>query len=289
VVFSADRELMLEFSRDIWTGLAHSARVRRKWPEPRRLAGVTAVLTTPEARGNFWHWTTELLPRLHLLEQAGWPLDRIDRFLVNDSVTSYRQLSLKELGIPLEKVMEVTGNDDLALEVALVPTLRDTHYDLPIWAAQFLSERQPRSRWGGSRRLYLTRRSCQFRGLLNENELMPELEARGFELFEPEKHPLSVQRGAFAAAEIVLGVHGSAFTHAYLCKPGTRVIELMPPSYIDLCFWCAAQIADARYGVLLGCGSRPKSGENIRGRFDDLVVDPREFREMIEAVAPQAR
>lgn len=282
--FLLDREdrLLLEVSRDIWPAQAHTACLRWRWPEPELLRGTTAVLSTPEAQGNFWHWNTELLTRLHLILKAGWSLDRIDRFLVNDHLGTYRGESLRELGVPLEKVRVVGPGDDFRLEHALVPTFRSEHFDIPRWSAEFLRSSQPVGVWTGSRRLYVTRRGAAFRRLLNEHEIWPLFERAGFELFEPEKHPVAVQRAAFANAEAVVGPHGSGFTNALFSQRGARLVEFFPPNYVDLAFWVAAGHAGMRYGALLGRGRVPQCGDNPRARFADLTLDPDRARRVLE-------
>jgi capsular polysaccharide biosynthesis protein len=279
-LLTEDRRLVLEVSRDIWPTAAHGARLHT-WRDGVRLAGLTAVLTTPEARGNFWHWMTELLPRIHLIERSGIRIQDVDTFLVNDTLSSYRLASLRALGVPLDRIRVVGSGETFTLEEALVPTLREQHWDLPAWAASWLGERLPTGEWSGGRRLYLTRRNCAFRRLTNEDALLPLLEAAGFEQFEPERYPLEVQCAAFRSAEAIIGVHGSAWTLSMLCQKGIPFIELMPSNYVDLCFWTCADFARTRHHLLMGDGEQPQEGESPRARFSDLSVSETHFREAL--------
>jgi hypothetical protein len=273
VAVDAAGRLVVPLSPSPWGPLSHPARLRWRWPEPERVRGVTAVLCAPEAEDNFWHWTSDLLPRLHLIEQAGWELSRIDCFLVNGTLTGFRAETLRAAGVSLDKVRAVDAGTDLLLERALFPSGRDVHFHLPPWAHDFLVRRFPRGVWSGGRRLYVSRQGCAFRRAIDPGPLEAELKRRGFVEFRPEAHPVGVQRAAFEDAEVVAGVHGSGFTHAMFCRPGASLLEVFSPLYVDPAFFVVSALAGVRHASVIGRGELPPEGVDPRARFADVDVD----------------
>lgn len=282
MLLNADKHLLLDLSRDIWPPEAHTGRLRA-WQDGPLLRGTTAVLTTPEARGNFWHWTTELLPRIQLIDTICGGLHSVDHFLVNERPGGYRSAMLRAFGVPEDRILWVDQAFEAVLEHAWVPTLRERHWDVPDWAFQSLEKHLPKG-GQGPRRLYLSRAGCRFRRLLDEEPLARLLRERGFEVFKPEEHPIADQVAAFRHAEAVVGVHGAAFTLSFLCRPGTPVIEIQPPEYTDLSFWSTCHYARAAHGILVGLGSRPAPGIHPRARFADVRLS----REMLASALDQA-
>lgn len=115
--------------------------------------------------------------------------------------------------------------------------------------------------------IYLTRdrtQSFSDRSIENELELIAALEKKGFCIVTPEALSYADQIELFKNASTIVGPHGSAFANLIWCRPGTRVIDLMPDDWVG--FWgengvterwvariCAA--CDLQYEAVL-CKSR---------------------------------
>lgn len=78
----------------------------------------------------------------------------------------------------------------------------------------------------GPERLYISRSAFRKRtgGVLGEERIEALLEANGFEIFHPQRHPMEVQLARYAAARELIAVDGSALHLAALAlQPGARV------------------------------------------------------------------
>lgn len=284
LVFGPGGELLLDVSRDIWPAWAHTARVRFRFPSTVALPGVTVSLAHPEADGNFFHWTLEVLPRVHLLRRAGWVPERVDRYLVNADLNGYRTRTLAEFGIPPEKLVRVDGGFHAQCARLVVPEMRACAFTVPVWAAHAVRgtlgvetvERVPR--------LFVNREDAAFRRLRNAAELLPVFERRGYTCLDIGTLPLERQRGVFAAADLVVAVHGSGLTNLCWARPGTRVGEIFPPNYMDQAFRNLAAVRGLPHAVLTGEGALPPPGRNPRARFDDVRVEPRRLDAWLEAL-----
>ncbi len=78
------------------------------------------------------------------------------------------------------------------------------------------------------KRIYVSRNDARLRRVLNEDAILPRLEARGFERVILAGMPLARQVALFLNAEAVAGPHGAAFAHISWCKPGAKIVEFLP-------------------------------------------------------------
>lgn len=79
-----------------------------------------------------------------------------------------------------------------------------------------------------SRRLFLGRRGVMRRRLANQEAVERLLGALGYRSFYPETHTLEDTVAAFTSAESIVLAYGSAKFNLMFCRPGTRVVCLVP-------------------------------------------------------------
>ena len=290
-IVTHDERLVGELSPDVWGIERHAIFNRLRLPASSDLPGLTAVVSTPEASTNYSHWMMDLLPRLHLLQLAGFGPDKVDRYLVNLGGAPYECETLRLAGIPEEKIVPVSGASHFRCERIVTTSLRKHHWQhsLPAWVPGYLRGLTRLSSTGApdGRRLYLTRRTASFRKVLNEDVLDGLLTANGFEVIDPGSLSVQKQAELFASASVIVSPHSSAMTNLVFCNPGTVVLEIFPADYFDVSFWTAATVAQCRYYALVGdrVGSQPLS--LIEGRRQDLTIPPAVFAEAIAALTRQ--
>ena len=80
-------------------------------------------------------------------------------------------------------------------------------------------------------RLYISRRGTKLRQVVNEDEVIEGLRARGFTVLQAHwgNHPEQI--AAFERAEVVVGVHGAGLSNTVFSGPGTTVLELFPTDH----------------------------------------------------------
>jgi glycosyl transferase family 61 len=79
-----------------------------------------------------------------------------------------------------------------------------------------------------SSRLYLGRRGVARRKVINQEALERMLVADGYRSFYPEAHSLAETVATFFSAQTIVLAYGSAKFNLMFCRPGTRVICLVP-------------------------------------------------------------
>lgn len=101
------------------------------------------------------------------------------------------------------------------------------------------------------KRFYIDRRAACNRVLHNEDELVSILEQNGFAIIQLEYLTFDEQALLFANAEYIIGAHGAGLANIVFCKPGTKIIELMPHTLLRWCYRQIAMVADLSYECVI--------------------------------------
>lgn len=233
----------------------HPIFVNWRYHPVHRLSGTTAVLTTDGAN-LYYHWLFQLLPRVDLLERAGYGPDRIDHYLVNRAIHPYELDSLIRLGIRPEQLIETRVHPHVQAETLLAPTipLHGSQFSKPLvdFARTRLAGLPPAAECTpGKRRIYLTRHGAGYRHVINEAEVRECVQARGFELVAPEELSFAEQIQLMTEAGVVLGPHGGGMSNTVFCAPGTRVAEIFAEEYVAPWFWFLASMTGVEYHYMV--------------------------------------
>ena len=289
-VITHDDKLLYDVSVDWSAGPRDATRhplfKRKKLPRAERLPGASAVLATSESAG-FFHWMTDALPRLEILQRAGSiPWNKIDHFLIGEGCRAIRE-SLRLLGIDDTKFVVTQRDTHFACDLLIVPSFHGAPGNVPPWAIEFLrtqfltSSPLPKSK----RRLYVSRSRASGRKVANEEEILPILAGRGFVRIELEELSLSAQIALFSEAEAVVAPHGAGLTNLIWCAPHTRVLELFSPLYVNLCYWAIASVTQADYYYLLGSEEGVVDDVNDSRYFlENISVDPAALEQALDAM-----
>ncbi|MCU0565077.1 MAG: glycosyltransferase family 61 protein [Oculatellaceae cyanobacterium Prado106] len=230
----------------------------RKWKlrPAYSIQGTVALLTVPGGL-NYYHWMCDLLPRLELIRRSGVEWKAIDRFIVNSTRLPFQQQTLAHLGIPLEKVIESEQVPHIKADRLLVPSLfkEPNAFACDFLRSTFLTQ-EMRSKTGAER-IYVTRAGARYRHLLNEAEVIHHLTQRGFQVLQLESMTVAEQVTAFAHAKWIVAPHGASLTNLAFCQPGTKLVELFSPNYVNICFWMMSHAVNIDYAYVIGEGKRP--------------------------------
>jgi capsular polysaccharide biosynthesis protein/tetratricopeptide (TPR) repeat protein len=192
--------------------------------------------------GNFAHGVLDWASKLCVLDQfphlSGLPV------LVSAALRPAVVELFGLLGLSADRLVRVTPGALLSCRRLWVPSLTHQFQYMAPEHLAFLrgrlgipsSQRAP----GRGRRLYLTRASAGYRGLVNEEEVGAVLAAEGFEAYVPDGRSMAEQIAVFAQAEAIVAPIGGGTAAVAFAPPGTRVLELthercVLPQYAILC------------------------------------------------------
>ncbi|HZU79694.1 MAG TPA: glycosyltransferase family 61 protein [Acidimicrobiales bacterium] len=263
----------------------HPISLRWRLPPPEDLDGTVAVLTT---RGvdNYYHFLTDVLPRLELLRRAG---AGADRYVVERRTRFQREL-LDRLAVTDDVALSPSAHPHVRAERLVAASLPDSHLQAPPWMVAWLRDTLlPESAPVARRRLYVTRgHKRNTRRVENEDAVLKLLAPYGFEVVDPGALSVAEQIDAFAGAELVVGPHGAGLTNIVFCPAGATVVELFPPDYVNVCYWNLASAVDGlRYRYLVNGPVTRRRGAQL-GVASDVTVDLDGLRTLVEDALAQS-
>ncbi len=239
---------------------------RKRLPRAQPARGVQATLISQWC-GAYYHWLTDALPRVAVLESADGAPPSV---IVPEDLRPWQRRSLDLLGLG-DRLTPFSGY--LRADVLLWPrpaTLLAGH--TPSWACEWLRERFASGAPSGKRRLYLTRRAEHRRRVANEDELWRVvLEPRGFEWIDAGELSFDEQIRTFAAAGVIVAPHGGALTNMAFARRAI-VIELFSPDYVNLCYYVLAARCGHEYWSVMGREGRGGSITADIGRLTETLA-----------------
>lgn len=246
-----------------------------------QLPGTALSLTARGTSSNYYHFLYDAIGRLSVLDEAAPGLVP-DAVVVPHQLGYQRQL-LAMVGIESPLVQPRPGHTVLA-DRLIVPSTPNQDLDAPRSVTSWLRMRlPPREQRGLPRRLYVTRgEKPNTRRYVQEADLWPALERRGFAMVDPGTLSVQEQIDLFHAAEVVVAPHGAGLTNLTFCRPGTGVLELFAPSYVHLGLWAICEsIGDIDYRYLVGAG-RPAVPGRMTGVLEDVSLPPGRILEVVD-------
>jgi len=227
--------------------------MRRVWmPSPSFLKGRVLILAATGGE-SYYHWMMDVLPRFELAKKNGFKLESFDHFVVNGVRKPFQQETLQALGIPLEKC-RVFGKRKTAYlcEEAVLPSMPGPMGLPPPEIVEFLRSSFSAGPDKGAGLLFVGRGKGDRRPLVEAEKIWAGLQKLGFAQIDPEKMSVAEQARAFGSARVVVGAHGAALANLAFCRPGTHVIELFSPLYVNPCYRKLCLGAGLSHGAVIG-------------------------------------
>jgi len=214
-----------------------------------------ALILAATGGESYYHWMMDVIPRIGLAKKNGFKLESFDHFVVNGITKPFQQETLQALGIPLEKC-RVFGNSKKGYlcEEAILPSMPGPMGLPPPEIVEFLRSSFSADTGKGAELVFVGRGKGDRRPLVEAEKIWAGLQKLGFAQIEPEKMSVAEQARAFRSARVVVGAHGAALANLAFSSPGTHVIELFSPRYVNPCYRNLALAAELLHGAVIGNG-----------------------------------
>lgn len=274
----------LDYQTSTYFGLAgwreHPLYFKPTLGSHQHVQGRVLSLTSPGTATNYYHFLYDSIGRLEIVEKSGVD-QNFDAVIVPHG--SRYQRELLELAGVTGRFIQLDRGQSVTADVLVVPSTPNSGVIAPLGTVEFLRDRLLR---GGpeamSERIFITRGNAPgSRRYLQEDELWPQLEARGFRRIDPGTFSVREQIEMFSRAEIVVSPHGAGLTNITFAPGGVQVLEFFTPTYVHLGLWGICEALDGvRYRYLVGDG--PKSRESLPRPFDDISLDPSRIIDVVD-------
>ncbi|WP_071455509.1 glycosyltransferase family 61 protein [Gloeomargarita lithophora] len=272
-VVAHDGKVIHDLSRQWANHPQKNEACHHKFPRPTLLENTIAVLGIGGGGMNYYHWLTDVLPRINLLKYGGiW--DKIDYFLI-DEPSPKMAIGLDILGIPLAKRIYTRFDRVLSSPLVIAPQFLRAQ---PRWRIDFLRETflpHRDTNYSKIEKIYISRSKASRRRILNEAEILDYLTPLGYVPCWLEDLSFLEQVSLFSQAKFVIGLHGAGLTNIAWCPPGGRLLEIFPSESIPSYYWVLASQVGVDYYYLLSLNSPPLSQ-------DDTVIDLKQFQQAVE-------
>jgi len=257
------------FGLDGWR--EHPVFLHPRLPRVEHVEGTVLSLAARGTAGNYYHFLYDAVARYGIFEEA-MPGEKVDAIVVPHQ-SGYQRQILELAGIE-GTFVQPRADLTLLADRLLVPSTPNQDLDAPRSATEWLRKRLPPSGATGTPNLlYLSRGQAPGgRRYLQEAELWPRLEKRGFVMLDPGTLSVQEQIDVFHNAEVIIAPHGAALTNITWSRPGVRVLEMFAGTYVHLGLWTIAEaIGGMHYRYLVGAGSWPE-GKEMQGIVDDIDI-----------------
>ncbi|MDQ6812787.1 MAG: glycosyltransferase family 61 protein [Bacteroidota bacterium] len=198
-------------------------------------------LITPEAKGNYYHWIADLLPRLLLIWQQDFSDLNKRLIVIHTGDRRYENDTFKLLKISNEKILRLAAWETFQVSDLIVSDLSLSYVGRPFpkWKKKLLDEFKKKVVSLDIRvrvkNIYMVRGKQSKRCLIGEEELILRLKEINFEIIDPIKLSLVEQITVLSQAKVVVALHGAALTNIVFCQEETIVVELRsifnPPEF----------------------------------------------------------
>lgn len=221
---------------------------------------------------NYSHWLTAHLPKLLLLRSLGLA----EKVILPQTRPKFIDDCLRLFGFEPERFQ--TFDPGKILRVKRLTTL-DTDRFRPDLLRLVRDACPSLEKSGRDRRVFISRKGASRRRLLNEDELWPLLETRGFERVRMEELSFSEQVALMQETEMLCAPHGAGLTNMMFCSPGTQVIEMADLSFPNPNFYAVACAMRHDYWLVSAEGVG-----DVHPLEKDMRVQPQALKDALEKV-----
>lgn len=277
-----------------WGEALHPARTTLFFNLKSRTIEKAIYLVTPEAEGNFYHWLIDSFGRLGLVTELDQVRTNFKKVILHGTCQKYEDDCLQKVGFNSEDFIRLNSKERAYVHELFIPPKRkpqDLSRVVNFLRLTYLdvigSHAPPNSH---PKIIWVSRSRARKRKLVNEDAVLHKLSCEfEIESVEMEAMSLGAQIKLASSADILLGIHGAAFSLCAFMSPGSSLIEIMNPHcrqdfYSDLC-----AVANVRYDMVsAGIHSLNFSQSQIQdlrwGNEMDLILDECAIKKIIKKV-----
>jgi len=288
VIISPDDKLIGDLSREFDNVLSnHTIFKEWKLSKLKHYDASLAVISAPGGAG-YYHWMFDVLPRIGLLNKAGFGNEKIDYYVVNQLAYPFHIESLNIFGVAPSKIIESNLKLHIKARYLYVPSLPGISGYVPKSSCELIRKmfliNDGNNTFTEYPNIYVGRGNVDMRVVINESEVIELVKKYGFRYVEMDGLSILEQSKIFNSSKVVIAPHGAALTNLVFCDAGTKVIEIFSPNYLLGCYWHLSSQLELDYYYISGLGEYSESTLNLDSNKDDIFVDTKTLEQLIRIV-----
>ncbi|MFD0767260.1 glycosyltransferase family 61 protein [Mucilaginibacter lutimaris] len=262
-VYSSEKNVIVEHtSQKANPKIGESKKVFYR-TKKRKIQGSAVHLSLSGLENNYYHFLTECLSRVYLLERSKF---KPEYYIISNHLPFQAEM-LELIGIDKDRVIPTNANLLLQVETMVVPDLINNwayvHYRgveafqkqwQPTWLVNLYREKISLLEKGDFKgtKIYASRDKARYRTFENRDEVNALFTQLGFEIYYLEEMSVAKQIEAFANAAHIVGVHGAGLANLYFANRNAKVLELFPEYYHDTSYRILSTAQGLDYSYLTG-------------------------------------
>ena len=241
-----------------------------------------SILLCSDSATVFFHWMTQVLPRIDLLNKYNINWDNIDNIILPNNVGQrFHTETLDHLNVPINKIFKLKRNQVIKCEKLIVPSIPVKNIFFSDWVYDFLRKNFCMNSKKQYEKIYISREKAKLRKVDNEEEVFNFLKTKGFTKVYMEDYNVFDQSDLFNNAKEIVCPHGSCLANLAYCKPKTKILEFFNPNYVTPLYWSMSNDLDLDYSYLIAEGERPPDGEDPHLGKENMTIDMKQLKELI--------
>ena len=206
----------------------------------KKYPGTVLNLEQGGSGNNYFHFFFDIIPKIYLIKKK--IKNKINFYYVS-APKKWQIKIFKILGIAERKLINSSKNKHISADQIICVDhpwyhkgfIQDQVKKLPEWVVLinrkiFLKKAL---KFKCEKKIFLDRSSSKFNHcqIFNQKKVNEWVKKNKLSIYQPEKLSFKKQIYLFKNASVILGAHGAAFTNIIFCKPGTKIIEIIPANH----------------------------------------------------------
>ena len=206
----------------------------------KKFPGTVLNLAQGASGNNYFHFFFDIIPKIYLIKKK---IRNHINFYYVSAPKQWQIKIFKILGIKESELINSSIHKHIFADQIICLDhpwyhkgfIQDQVKKLPKWVILinrkiFLKKAL---RFKCSKKIFLDRSGSRFSHcqIFNQKPINKWVKKNNLIIYKPEKLPFKKQIHLFKNASVILGAHGAAFTNIIFCKPGTKIIEIIPADH----------------------------------------------------------
>ena len=210
----------------------------------KKIKGKVFNICQGDSGNNYFHFIFDILPKIYLLNSI-IDLKKIDYFYVTDP-KKWQIKIFNILGISKKKLLSskiykhVFAEEIFAVDHPWYNSgyVQKNLKKIPEWIIYqnrkvFLDRSKNKTKIKSKKGIFLDRSQSKYNHcqIKNVDDIKNLIIKKNFEIYRPEFLSFRKQIDLFKNSSVIIGAHGAAFSNIIFCKPGTKIIEIIPEDH----------------------------------------------------------